>query len=47
MGEISDPYKGLNKLKKRLKGKKPDMFDKKEIGILTGSRLKKPKKKKK
>ena len=47
MGEIADPYKGLNKLKKRLKGKEPDMFDKKEVGILTGSGPKKPKKKKK
>ena len=45
MGEISDPYKGLNKLKKRLEGKDPDIFDKKEVGILTGSGQKKPKKK--
>ncbi len=47
MGEIADPYKGLNKLKKRLKGKHPDTFEKGEVGILTGSGPKKPKKKKK
>ena len=46
MGEIADPYKGLNKLKKRLQGAHPEEFDKKEVGILTGDAPKKPKKKK-
>jgi hypothetical protein len=46
MGEIEDPYKKLKKFKKKLKEQEPDIFEK-EVGILTGSGPKKPKKKKK
>ncbi len=46
MGEVKDPYKGLKKLKKKLRGQEPDIFEK-DVDILTGSGLKKPKKKKK
>lgn len=46
MGEVKDPYKGLKKLKKKLKRQEPELFEKGEVGILTGSG-KKPKKKRK
>ena len=46
MGERKDPYEELKKYKKKLKEKEPELFDK-DVGILTGSGPKKPKKKKK
>ena len=46
MGKIKDPYKGLKKLKKKLREQEPDIFEK-DVNILTGSGPKKPKKKKK
>jgi len=47
MGEVSDPYKELNKFKKKLKRKEPDIVDK-DVGITTAAGPRKqPKKKKK
>ncbi len=46
MGEISDPYKGLNKFKKKLKSQEPDIVDK-DVGITTAAGRRKPPKKKK
>ena len=46
MGEVSDPYKELNKFKKKLKGKQPDIVDK-DVGITTAAGRRKPPKKKK
>jgi hypothetical protein len=37
MGEISDPYKGMKKLKKKLGEAEPEIFEKGEIGIMEGS----------
>ena len=45
MGEVKDPYRGLKKLKKKLSKREPEMFEKGEVGILTGSGKKKRKKK--
>lgn len=45
MGEVADPYSALKKLKKKLKRKEPDIFEK-DVGILTGS-PKTPKRRKK
>jgi len=41
MGEVADPYKGLKKLKKRLKANEPELFEKDEVGVLTASGPKK------
>ena|GEM_PF-3233403 len=46
MGEVSDPYKELNKFKKKLKRKEPDIVDK-DVGITTAAGRRKPPKKKK
>ncbi len=43
MGEISDPYAKMKKLKKKLGEIEPGLFEKKEIGILEGPAHKKKK----